>query len=303
VRIAVTGGTGFIGRYLIRLFSEHGHAVRAWYRPTSDRTGLEDVEQLEWTEGQLGNEADANRLVRGVHAVVHSALHHPGGGFRGGEGELTDFVQTNIVGTIQLIEAARAAGVNRFVFVSTCAVHEKILPDRDLDEDHPLYPYSHYGAHKAAIEKFVHSYGLGQGYPICALRPTGVYGLNHPVDQSRWFELIRQVARGERIEVAGGGKEVHVADVARACEVLVTADADRVAGEAFNCYDTYISQLDVAQTAKQLSGSEANIVGDQKRPMNQIKTDKLRDLGMEFGGWTLFEQTVGELVDAVRGGA
>ncbi len=52
----------------------------------------------------------------------------------------------------------------RFVFISTCAVHDVILADRPLDEAHPLWPKSHYGAHKAALEKFVHSYGLGQGW-------------------------------------------------------------------------------------------------------------------------------------------
>jgi nucleoside-diphosphate-sugar epimerase len=88
-----------------------------------------------------------------------------------------EFVQKNVVGTLMLIEAARRVGVSRFVFISTCAVHEKILDDRPLDEAHPLRATSHYGAHKAAIEKFVHSYGLGDGYPICALRPTGVFVL------------------------------------------------------------------------------------------------------------------------------
>ena len=57
------------------------------------------------------------------------------------------------MGTLRLIESARAAGVGRFVFISTCAVHEKILDDRPLDEAHPLWAMSHYGAHKAAIEK------------------------------------------------------------------------------------------------------------------------------------------------------
>jgi nucleoside-diphosphate-sugar epimerase len=49
-------------------------------------------------------------------------------------------------------------------------VHDVILQDRPLDEAHPLWPKSHYGAHKAAIEKFVHSFGLGEGYAICSLR-------------------------------------------------------------------------------------------------------------------------------------
>ena len=79
-----------------------------------------------------------------------------------------------------------------------------------------LWARSHYGAHKAAIEKFVHSYGLGMGYPICALRPTGVYGVMRPVEQSKWFDLVRAIVRGDDVDCQRGGKEVHAADVARA---------------------------------------------------------------------------------------
>src|SRR5205807_10606364 len=108
-------------------------------------------------------------------------------------------------GTLRLIRAARQSGVGRFVFISTGAVHEKILADRPLDEAHPAWPTSHYGAHKAAIEVFVHSYGFGEGYPICALRPTGIYGLAHPPAASKWYKLVRAVARGEPVACRHGG--------------------------------------------------------------------------------------------------
>src|SRR4029079_15377351 len=101
------------------------------------------------------------------------------------------------------------------------------------EQAHPLGPTGDYGAHKAALEKFVHSFGLGQGWPICALRPTGIYGLAHPAKESRWFDLVGQVLRGEPIATARGGKEVHALDVARAVEVLLQADAKTIAGQAF----------------------------------------------------------------------
>jgi nucleoside-diphosphate-sugar epimerase len=239
MRTAITGATGFIGRYLVREFAQRGDHVRAAARAESDRSGFDDVSALEWQEWQLGDAAAARRLVAGCDAIVHAALHHPGGGFRGGEGDIDEFVEKNIGGTLQLIRAAMEAGVPRFVFISTCAVHGKILTDRLLDETHPLWPTSHYGAHKAAIEKFVHSFGLGEGYAICALRPTGVYGVAHPVAQSKWFGLVRNIVQGRTVTCERGGKEVHAADVAKSARLLTEADASRIAGEAFNCYDMW----------------------------------------------------------------
>lgn len=300
MRIAVTGASGFVGRYIVTRLIDSNHICRCWYRPGSDRSGLStDDSRLEWVLGELGSQQASAALVEGCDAVVHAALHRSGAGFRGAEGDLATYVEQNLLGTIRLIEAARAAGAKRFVFISTCAVHEEILDDRALDEAHPLWPTSHYGAHKAAIEKFIHSYGLGQGYGVCALRPTGIYGPAHPIENSKWFNLVQQVARGEEVRVSGGGKEVHATDVAKATEILLNAPAEKIIGQAFNCYDRYVSEYEVATLAKELSGSNAKIIGQQKRPKHQIETGKLRALGMEFGGRSRLEDTIKEIVASV----
>jgi nucleoside-diphosphate-sugar epimerase len=178
-------------------------------------------------------------------------------------------------------------------------VHEKILPDRPLDETHPLWMTSHYGAYKAAIEAFVHSYGFGQGFPICALRPTGIYGLAHPANRSKWYSLVARMVQEKTVECRHGGKEVHAADVAKAVEILLLADPGQVAGEAFNCYDRYISEFEVASIARRLTGSQALIAGEEMSPMNQIVTAKLGALGMTYGGKALLERTIEELIRAI----
>jgi nucleoside-diphosphate-sugar epimerase len=300
MKIAVTGATGFLGCYLVRQLIRAGHHVRCWYRPESDRSGVD--EGIEWLPGQLGDRAAVQQLVGGVDAVVHAAVEWQGPRNRGAgsHGAPDVFMGVNLTGSLQLFQAAFEAGVPRLVFVSTCAVHEVILPDRPLDETHPLWPTSHYGAHKAALEAFVHSYGLGQGWAICALRPTGIYGLAHPPQQSRWYDLVGQVLRGQRIESPRGGKEVHAADVARAVELLLGVEARLIAGQSFNCYDRYISEEQVARIAKELTGS-ASVISDLNRgPKNQIDTHKIRGLGMSFGGEPLLQQTVKELIEAHR---
>jgi len=220
---------------------------------------------------------------------------------RGSHGAADVFLGVNLTGSLELFQAAFAT-VSRFVFISTYAVHEVILDDRPLDEAHPLWPMSDYGAHKAALEKFVHSFGLGRGWPICALRPTGIYGVAHPPAASRWFDLVGQVLRGEPIESVRGGKEVHAADVARAVDLLLTADARAVAGQAFNCYDLHVAEEQVARIAKELTGSQTRIASVNRGPKHQIDTRKIRALGMTFGGEALLRRTVEELVKAQRAG-
>lgn len=296
--IAVTGGTGFLGRYIVKHLTGRGHTCRCWTRTTSDRGGFDGHDDaIEWIAGDLSDTESMTALCRGAEAVVHAALDRPGAGFRGSEGDVPTFVQRNVVGTLRLIETARTADVSRFVFISTCALHEVILEDRKLDEAHPLWPLSHYGAHKAAIEKFIHSYGLGDGYNICSLRPTGIYGLARPVEKSKWFQLLQQVKRGEPIESARGGKEVHAGDVARAVEVLLTSDG--VGGQAYNCYDQYVAEEAVATIAKEITGSRSEISGLNQGPKHQIDTGKIRALGMTFGGSLLLERTIGEILDAM----
>jgi nucleoside-diphosphate-sugar epimerase len=301
MRLAVTGATGFLGRYLVQQLATSGHQLRCWYRPGSDRSGLEAyAPAIEWLPGRLGDADATQALVQGADAVVHAALARPSGpGFTASaQRDVLAFVQSNVLGSLQLFQTAFEAGVPRFVFISTCAVHDVILDDRPLDEAHPLWPKSHYGAHKAALEAFVHSYGLGTGWAICALRPTGIYGLAHPPGASRWYDLVGQVLRGERIATGHGGKEVHAADVARAVELLLRTDAKTIAGQAFNCYDRYVAEQHVAEIARDLIGSGSEIVDLNRGPEHQIDTRKLRALGMAFGGEPLLRRTAQEVIAA-----
>ena len=83
---------------------------------------------------------------------------------------------------------------------------------------------------------------------------------------------------------------MHVEDVAKAIRVLLNAEG--VAGQAYSCYDRYISEFDVATIAKQFCGSQSQIIGEQKRPKHEIDSTKIKALGMEFGGQARLEQTV-----------
>ena len=251
--------------------------------------------QVDWIQGDLGQDDWQTSFVDGCDAIVHSGLWRSTRSFQANEADIVEYLRINFLGSIKLMEAALRANIQRFIFVSTCAVHQKILDDRPLDETHPLWAANHYGAHKAALEKFVHSYGFGNDFSICALRPTGIYGVTNPIENSKWFELIRDISLGKDVEVTKGGKEVHVQDVAKAIELLLNTDAE-ITGQAYACYDQYISEFEVATLAKKLLNSNSTIIGETKSPQHEIVTEKIRALGMSFGGQPLLEQTIQQIV-------
>jgi nucleoside-diphosphate-sugar epimerase len=293
MKISVTGAPGFLGRYIVNHLTDEGLECRCWRRLTSDCEGFNDPSLIDWIPGELNDSDSSQALVSGADVVVHGAVDWDRG--RG----IAQFAEKNVVGTLRLMELAADAGVERFIFIASCAVHEVILDDRNLDETHPLWPTSPYGAYKAAVEKFVHSYGFGQGWGVCSLRPTGIYGVRRPIERSKWFDLVRDVAEGKPVRSRAGGKEVHAADCAKAVGVLLKAPIEKIKGEAFSCYDMYISDEDVAAIAKGASGSDAEIGQLNQGCKHQIDTSKIRNLGMEFGGRPLLEKTVKELLAAV----
>ena len=120
-----------------------------------------------------------------------------------------------------------------------------------------------------------------------------------PIPDSKWYDLVSAILRCENVRCERGGKEVHAADVAKAVGILLTADG--IAGEAFNCYDRYVSEFDVAMLAKEVSGSTSQIIGQPMQPKHQIVTEKVRGLGMQFGGDALLARTVAELVKGAGG--
>ncbi|TWU04390.1 NAD-dependent epimerase/dehydratase family protein [Stieleria varia] len=295
--VSLTGGTGFLGRYLIERFITAGYEVRAWCRCLPDEDHLDP--RVHWIQGTLKDDESAERLLAKSDAVVHSAVHRSTDSFIADVDDPQHYFDLNVGGSLKLLETAARQRVGRFVFISSGAVHDQILSDRPLDETHPLWPKSFYGACKAATEALIHHYGMSGKLQTCSLRPTAIYAVAQPTEQSKWYELITQVVSERDVDVSGGSKEVHASDVAKAAHLLLTTDRP-IAGESFNCCDRMISHHEVASIAKRLTGSHSQIHGDRKEAKHQIDTSKIRSLGMEFGGTPLLEQTIQTLVDSLR---
>ena len=135
MRVALTGASGFVGHRTAAALDRAGHAVRALVRPTSRRDHIEP-HVAEFVEGQQDDGHALHRLVEGVDCVVHNSVDwHP---LR--HDDPWAHYQTNLMGTLHLMEQARVAGVGQFVFVSSVATHHEIVTTPTITETHPTWP-------------------------------------------------------------------------------------------------------------------------------------------------------------------
>jgi nucleoside-diphosphate-sugar epimerase len=176
--VAVTGAGGFIGSHVVERLLEDGHDVRALARYASTGaigflpSALERWPQrLRVLRGSVDDPRSMRELVDGSDAVIHLAAVV---GIPHSYTAPHQHVLTNVVGTLNLLEAAREAGTGRVVHVSTCEVYGG--GPEPLGEDHPLSARSPYAATKAGGEQLALSYHRAFDLPVVILRPFNAFG-------------------------------------------------------------------------------------------------------------------------------
>lgn len=298
--VAVTGLTGIVGRYVAgRLFKE-GCRVRGLARAGSDRSGF--AQSPIWITGDLQDSASLTELVESADTLIHCALEHASGRYRGGEaGQPTNFWRRNLIGTVELLEAASRGQVKRVVLLSSRAVFGA-APDGNtadyVDDGAPTSPDSHYGALKAAIEALGRQYALTTELCVASIRPTGVYGLGHPNHPNKWADHIAAACAGEPISQVRTATEVHGDDLADAIWRLLCAERAEVNGRIFNCSDVCLSIRELAERLARITGSTAPLPDEGTPPTNQMVSSGLKKLSWQPGGMALLNKTLNELVAA-----
>lgn len=188
--IALTGATGFVGQAVLDVAAERDLAVRALTRREQEIRA-----NVAWVPGTLSDPATLGALCEGANTVVHVA------GLTNAT-DPADFDAANVEGTQRMIEAAKAARIKRFVFVSSLAARQPDL--------------SQYGASKAKAETLVEKSGLDW----TIVRPPGVYG---PRDVD-YFEMFRSAKWGFiPLPPSGASSIIHVHDLARLLIDLIDA--------------------------------------------------------------------------------
>jgi len=246
----ITGGCGFIGTALIRsLMEEDGHAVRVvdnfavgtredlaaasdFVEISTEEPGpISSGERVELVAGDITEEDLALRAAEGADVIVHFAANT--GVMPSVEDPRADCM-SNVVGTLNYLEAARQGGVGRFVFASSGGtvigeaeppIHEEMVP-------HPVAPY---GASKLAGEGYCSAYFQTFGIETVVLRFGNVYGPLSGHKNSVVARFIKRATSGEILEIYGDGTQtrdfIYVDDLIRA--VRLSATAGGVGGEVF----------------------------------------------------------------------
>jgi 2-alkyl-3-oxoalkanoate reductase len=198
MRILVTGGTGFTGAALVKRLREAGHAVVA----LDYKEGLQcDALRALGVEVVIGSVTDRDAVrqsMRGVEFVFHLAA-----AFRELNVPNSFYDEVNVNGTRNVLEAALAEGVWKFVYCSTCGVHGNV-DSPPAGEDAPIQPADYYQRTKYEAEPLVKQLGAGKMETVI-LRPAAIYG---PGDPERFFMIFKRVAKGT-FPMFGSGRTLY----------------------------------------------------------------------------------------------
>ncbi|HEX6962782.1 MAG TPA: SDR family oxidoreductase [Lacipirellula sp.] len=237
MKCLVTGGAGFIGSHIVTALVERGDTVRVLdsLSSGSDKNLSHVRNHIELLEGDLLDASAVERAVAGVEVVFHEAAlaSVP----RSVEKPL-DTHAVCVTGTVQLLDAARRAGVRRLVFAGSSSVYgnQPAMSKRETDVLSPLSPYA---AAKLAGEAYCQSFTAVYGLETVVLRYFNVFGPRqdpHSEYSAVIPKFVSLMLRGKRPIVFGDGQQsrdfTYVADVVRGN--LLAAESPRAVGRTFN---------------------------------------------------------------------
>jgi len=270
LRVFVTGAEGFIGSHVVDELLKRGHEVTAYVLYNSfnaagwlDRDDVASNGHVQIVLGDIRDADSVQAAVREHDVVIHLAslvaipysYQAP-----------RSYLETNAIGTLNVMEAARRAGVSRVIHTSTSEVYgsAQYVP---IDEKHPLVGQSPYSASKIAADQISHSYWASFGLPVTTLRPFNAYG---PRQSQRAFipSVMVQLLNGAQ-ELSLGSLSptrdlTYVEDTAAG--FVAAAMSDKGCGDVFNMGSGFeISMADVVDRIAAISGVDTRITEDSSR--------------------------------------
>jgi dTDP-glucose 4,6-dehydratase len=294
-KILVTGADGFIGSHLVEHLVRNGHSVRAFVLYNSfNSSGWLDYsppdirDNIEIFSGDIRDPYGVKKSMQGCDAVMHLAAliaipysyHSP-----------ETYVDTNIKGTLNILQAARELGIQKVVHTSTSEVYgtARFVP---ITEEHPLQGQSPYSATKIGADQLAMSFYNSFETPITIIRPFNTYG---PRQSARAVipTVISQIARGMETIRLGALHPTrdfnYVKDTVRGFEAIAQSDCS--VGEVINIGSNFeVSIKDTVSLIADIMGKSINIEADEERYRpDKSEVDRLwadNAKANELLGWT-----------------
>jgi UDP-glucose 4-epimerase len=276
-RILVTGGAGFVGSSVVHALLERGDEVVVLDTGVAAGFGHVTDSAARVIEGDISDRSKVDAALAGCDAIIHLAAQTS---VPQSIADPLHDLEINVNGSVGLLEAARAAGVARFVFASSNAtvsghtppVHEGLVP----------FPVSPYGAAKAAVEAYLRAYGKAYGLETIGLRFANAYGPRSAHKSSVVASFVKAYLGGGPLEIRGSGEQtrdfIHVSDVAAMLLTCLDAPPGLVAGEILQVgTGVETSLLTLAQTLFEVGGHEVAIehrepsAGDVARSVGDVE--------------------------------
>ncbi|MDW7643585.1 MAG: NAD-dependent 4,6-dehydratase LegB [Desulfuromonadales bacterium] len=269
-KILVTGADGFIGSHLTEELVRRGHTVKAFVLYNSfnswgwlDHSSPEIKSSIEVFAGDIRDPYGVKHAMRGCDVVLHLAAliaipysyHSP-----------DTYVDTNVKGTLNVVQAARELGVSKVVHTSTSEVYgtARFVP---ITEEHPLQGQSPYSASKIGADQIAMSFYSSFETPVATIRPFNTYG---PRQSARAVipTIITQIANGQRRLKLGATHPTrdfnYVTDTVEG--FIAVAESEHSVGEVINVGSNFeVSIGNTVEMIADLMGVEVEIVTDDKR--------------------------------------
>jgi UDP-glucose 4-epimerase len=259
MRIFLTGGSGFIGHWVVKELLERGHSLRLLVRNKGKIPSLGALPGVELIEGTLDDRSAIERGLEGCEACVHIAL---------GWGETpTTMLEKDTAATVFLLEAAEKAGVGQFLYTSsTAALGEYRL---DMRETTDLRPTDLYGATKAASEAFLLGFAARVKMRCNVIRPGYTFGNPAFADgvtqpDRRFAKIVEAAKANDPILVTkhDGTQFIWAGDIAKVYAAVLESDLNREIFFALS--DEFVTWETIARKAVALMGSKSPIVVEDK---------------------------------------
>lgn len=280
-KIIITGGSGFLGHHMYRKLTEMGLQViniDKRVHPTIPTTVADILNPLEMMEH-----------VKDADAVLHfAALIEAGESVKFPQ----KFIDSNISGTLKVLEAMKHNGIKNIVFSSTAAVYGEPL-NIPIKEDDRTLPINPYGMTKLAMEALISSYVASNGLSACALRYFNLYGPeeHHEPETHAIPRFISQVYHDEEVTVWGTGEHkrdyIHVRDVVDA-HIQALALCERIPGK-YHYFNISTEQpksvLEIVALLEKELGKKANVKHFEGRPGDPLLLYASAEKAKEQLGW------------------